>query len=220
MSPRIMRALPVDDPIRAISPASRPQVQSLQAMRGTKPTHHRNCQGGLMSLQKSAKPKRSTPRAPDALRMLRDDHDAVKKLFEQFSSSNSDAKKAELSRKICHELKVHTQLEEEIFYPAAREAIDDSDVMDEAVVEHGSAKELIEAIEAMEPGEELFDAKVTVLGEWVNHHIREEQNEMFPLVRKSNLDLRELADTMRARKKELTKESNEEADSESARASA
>jgi hemerythrin superfamily protein len=169
-----------------------------------------------MSLQKSV-PKRSSRRAPDALRMLRDDHDAVKQLFQQFASSHNDDKKAELAKKICHELTVHTRLEEEIFYPAARDAIDDMDVMDEALVEHGSAKELIEAIETMKPGDELFDAKVTVLGEWVNHHIREEQTQMFPLVRKSELDLRELADLMRARKKELTEETASES---SARASA
>ena len=162
-----------------------------------------------MDVQKSA-PKRSSRRAPDALRMLRDDHDAVKQLFQQFASSKDNHKKAELAQKICHELRVHTRLEEEIFYPAARDAIDDMDVMDEALVEHGSAKELIEAIETMKPADELFDAKVTVLGEWVNHHIREEQTQMFPLVRKSELDLRELADVMRKRKQELTERTRSE----------
>jgi hypothetical protein len=107
---------------------------------------------------------------------------------------------------ICHELTIHTQLEEEIFYPTVREVIDAEDVMDEALVEHGSAKELIEALEQMAPGDALFDAKVTVLGEWVRHHIREEQNEMFPQVRDSDLDLNELAERLRARKEELAGE--------------
>jgi hemerythrin superfamily protein len=168
----------------------------------------------------SAKPQRASRRAPDALRMLRDDHDAVKRLFEQFAASRNDDKKADLAKKICHELTVHTQLEEEIFYPTVREAIDDMDVMDEALVEHGSAKELIEAIEDMGPNDALFDARVTVLGEWVNHHIREEQTQMFPLVRESDLDLRELADRMRARKKELTHEKSEGFESGAAKASA
>jgi hemerythrin superfamily protein len=173
-----------------------------------------------MSIQKSAQPKRSSQRPPDALRLLRNDHDAVKDLFEQFKSSHSDDKKAELAKKICHELTIHTQLEEEIFYPAARDAIDDADIMDEALVEHGSAKELIDAIEKMSPVDELFSAKVTVLGEWVNHHIREEQTQMFPLVRKSALDLRALADEMRTRKKELTEDAADESDEDSSRASA
>ena len=174
-----------------------------------------------MSLHKTAKPKRSSRKAPDAIRMLRDDHDAVKRLFEQFASTEDDHKKAQLATKICHELKVHAQLEEEIFYPAARDAIDDTDVMDEAVVEHGSAKELIEAIETMRPGDELFTAKVTVLGEWISHHIREEQTQMFPLVRKTDLDLHELAELMRERKKELKSETSSDESSEaSERASA
>jgi hemerythrin-like domain-containing protein len=142
--------------------------------------------------------------------MLKDDHDKVKGLFEKFQSARSDDKKAELAEMICHELTIHTQLEEEIFYPAVSEAIDAEDVMDEALVEHGSAKELIEALEQMAPGDELFDAKVTVLGEWVRHHIREEQNEMFPQVRNSDLDLNELAERLRARKEELTGEMEQE----------
>jgi hemerythrin superfamily protein len=172
-----------------------------------------------MSLAKSAKPKRSSRRAPDVLRMLRNDHDTVKRLFEQFASSHSADKRAELAQTICRELTLHTRLEEEVFYPAARDAIEASDVMDEALVEHGSARELINAIEKMQPDDELFDAKVTVLGEWVNHHIREEQTQMFPRVRKSELDLRALADLMRERKAEL-KESQPASDRDSTRASA
>ena len=83
-------------------------------------------------------------------------------------------------RKICNELTVHAQIEEEIFYPAVRKAIDDGDLMDEALVEHAGAKELISQLEAMDPEDELYDAKVTVLGEQIDHHVKEEEGEMFP----------------------------------------
>jgi len=136
--------------------------------------------------------------------MLKDDHDKVKALFEKFQSARRDEeKKGEIAQTICKELTVHTQLEEEIFYPAVRAAIDDEDVMNEARVEHDSAKELIAEIEKMSPDEDMFDAKVKVLGEFVNHHIREEQNEMFPQVRKTDLDLNALAERMRSRKQQL-----------------
>ena len=165
-----------------------------------------------MSTRKAATPRRSTRRQPDALRMLKDDHDKVKGLFEKFESARrDDKKKGEIAQTICQELTVHTQLEEEIFYPAVREAIDDEDVMNEAVVEHGSAKDLIAEIEKMSPDENMFDAKVKVLGEFVNHHIREEQNEMFPQVRKTDLDLNALGDQMRSRKQQLTGDEDKEA---------
>jgi len=159
----------------------------------------------------AATPRRSARKQPDALRMLKDDHDKVKDLFEKFESSRSDDKKGEIAQTICRELTVHTQLEEEIFYPAVRAAIDDEDVMNEAVVEHASAKDLIADIQKMSTDDDMFDAKVTVLGEFVNHHIREEQNQMFPQVRKTDLDLNDLAEQMRARKQELTGEEDEDA---------
>lgn len=165
----------------------------------------------------AANPRRSSRKQPDALRMLKDDHDKVKGLFEKFHGSRSDDKKTELAQTICQELTIHTQLEEEIFYPAVREAIDDEDIMNESTVEHASAKELIEQIQKMSPSDELFDAKVVVLGEYVNHHIREEQNQMFPQVRKSDLDLNDLAEQMRTRKEQLMGEMG--ADEEGSRAS-
>ena len=110
-----------------------------------------------MSTRKAATPRRSTRRKPDALRMLKDDHDKVKGLFEKFQNARrDDERKGEVGQTICKELTVHAQLEE-IFYPAVREAIDDDDVMNEAVVEHGSAKELIAEIEKMSPDEDMFD---------------------------------------------------------------
>ncbi len=99
---------------------------------------------------------------------------------------------------------VHAQIEEEIFYPAAYEALDDDDLLDEAEVEHASAKYLIAQIEASSPSEPLFDAKVKVLGEYVDHHVQEEEKEMFPECRASDMDLKALGEQLRARKKEIS----------------
>ena len=109
-------------------------------------------------------------------------------------------------RRICKELKVHTQIEEEIFYPATRAALPkEDDLLDEAQVEHDGAKDLIRQLDAMKPEDDFFDAKVTVLGEYIKHHVKEEHEEMFPKVRKTKLDLRELGMRMAFRKQELTK---------------
>ena len=110
-----------------------------------------------------------------------------------------------LALKICLALQVHTQIEEEIFYPAVREAIDKTALIDEALVEHASAKQLIAEIEEMDAGDELYDAKVKVLGEQVSHHIEEEEDELFPEVESSDLDLEALGQKMAARKAELLK---------------
>ena len=147
---------------------------------------------------------RSSARQPsDALALLRADHQAVQQLFQQFEKTRSEDRKAALAEQICNELTVHAQIEEEIFYPAVREAIRDEDLIDEATVEHQSAKDLIAQIESGGPQGELFDAKVKVLGEYINHHVREEQNEMFPQVRKTKLDLKELGQRLQERKMQL-----------------
>jgi hemerythrin-like domain-containing protein len=139
--------------------------------------------------------------------MLKADHDKVRKMFKQFEKLEADdtEEKAQLVKQACAELKVHTQLENEIVYPAIREAIEDDDLMDEALVEHEAAAELISQLEQLQPGDEMFDAKFTVLGEYVNHHIDEEQKEMFPKARKADIDLTSLGEQMDARKKDLTK---------------
>lgn len=157
----------------------------------------------------TATSKRSKETSMDAMDMLMSDHKKVQKMFKDFEKlCNSDKspkrEKAELAKMICQELKVHATIEEEIFYPAVRSAIDASDIMDEADVEHECAKALIGQIETCEPSDEHYDAMVTVLGEYVNHHITEEEGEMFPKVKKSKLDTVALGEEMMERKEEMS----------------
>ena len=141
----------------------------------------------------------------NAIALLTADHDTVKKLFKQFEKMKDGDKdeKAELVRRVCAELTVHAQIEEEIFNPAIRETIDDDDLLDEAEVEHASAKDLIRQLEIMDPNDALFDAKVTVLGEYINHHVEEEQGQMFPKAKKAKIDLIALGAELYQRKQEL-----------------
>ena len=150
-----------------------------------------------------------TARSPDAIKLLMQDHKDVKALFKQYeklaSRDGEDDDKGPLAQKICTMLTVHTTVEEELFYPAARGALgEDADLVDEADVEHASAKELIAQLEASTPGEDdHYDAKVKVLGEYIDHHVKEEEGEMFPKIRKTDLDLAALGEEMAARKDEL-----------------
>ena len=144
--------------------------------------------------------------SPDAVQLLRADHRKVQDLFDQFEKARGEEKKAQLANEICGELKVHTQIEEEILYPAARGALKEEDLIDEAAVEHASAKDLIAQIEGMNPSDDLFDAKVTVLGEYIKHHVEEEQNEIFPKLKKAKLDLKALGQQLAERKEALTAE--------------
>lgn len=139
----------------------------------------------------------------DAIAMLSADHKKVKKLFSDFdklAEQGSDEEKAALVEQICNELKIHTELEEEIFYPAVRKAIDDAELMDEALVEHAGAKELIAQLEEANPDDELYVAKVTVLGEQIKHHVKEEEGEIFPKAKKAKVDTRSLGALMSKRK--------------------
>ena len=131
----------------------------------------------------------------DAIAILTADHKRVKKMFKTFDKMKEDgsaADKRALAQQICEELTLHTQLEEQIFYPATRESIDDDDMLDEAEVEHASAKDLIAQIQAGDPSDPKWAAKVTVLGEYVDHHVEEEENEMFRKARKAKMDLESL----------------------------
>ncbi len=143
----------------------------------------------------------------DAVDLLDADHVAVKKLFNEFkklceADAPGEEKKA-LADQICMELTVHAELEEQIFYPAARESIGDDDLLNEAEVEHASAKDLIAQISEMSPEEELYDAKVIVLGEYIDHHVEEERNEMFTKARKSDMDLKGMVEELTTLKEEL-----------------
>ncbi len=139
----------------------------------------------------------------DAIKLLKDDHREVKGWFAAFDKAHDDAEKQDLANKICKALTIHAKIEEEIFYPAAYAAINDDDLLDEAEVEHASAKQLIAEIQASKAGEPLFDARVTVLGEYINHHVEEEESELFPECRDSSMDLRALGQQLAARKSEL-----------------
>lgn len=141
----------------------------------------------------------------DAIALLTQDHQAVKRLFEQYEAlgEKAQAQKAKLARQICTALTLHAQIEEEIFYPAVRAAIDDDDLMDEADVEHEAARKLISEIENMRPEESHYDARVKVLGEEIDHHVEEEESEMFPQVKDSDIDLGALGEQMAQRKAEL-----------------
>lgn len=151
---------------------------------------------------------RSRSKTNEAMSMLKEDHHRVEKAFKAFDKvDREDAKTAyELAMTVCTDLKVHTTLEEEIFYPAVRDAIGDDDIMNEAGVEHETAKMLIEQLENMPPDDPNFHATFTVLGEYVMHHVKEEEGEMFPAAQKTDLDFVALAQRMKERREELTGE--------------
>ncbi|MBZ2208353.1 hemerythrin domain-containing protein [Massilia soli] len=142
----------------------------------------------------------------DAIALLTEDHAKVKAMFEQYEGlgDRAYATKQKLAIQICTELTKHATAEEEIFYPAVRAATKEDDLLDEATVEHASAKDLIEQIMSMDSEDELFDAKVKVLGEQIEHHVEEEEGEMFPKARKAGLDLVALGEEIQARKDEIT----------------
>lgn len=151
----------------------------------------------------------SRPEA-DACTFLDTDHKAVKKMFKAYEelthskARDVDQKKRELAQEICQELTVHATIEEEIFYPALREALKETDALAEAEVEHAGAKDLIAQIEAMDQADEMFDAKVKVLGEYIDHHVKEERNQIFPKARAARgLDLIAMREELQSRKEVL-----------------
>ena len=146
----------------------------------------------------------------DAIELLTADHRKVEKLFKQYSKLVEDEasynEKEALAMTICAELTIHAQVEEEIFYPAARNALDEEDLIDEAIVEHASAKDLVAQLQDMSPDDDLFDAKLKVLSELIEHHVEEEEDEMFPKLRKAKLDMAALGPQMVERKQQLAEE--------------
>jgi hemerythrin superfamily protein len=145
------------------------------------------------------------PQQRDALQMLADDHRTVEALFEKFDNARSDSAKAKIVRQICEELIIHTMVEEQVFYPAIEDALED-DMMDEAQVEHDSAKALILSLRDADPGDRYFEAKVSVLKEQIEHHVYEEERQrgsMFSQVRKTDIDLDALGEEMAALKTQL-----------------
>ena len=151
--------------------------------------------------------KETQAASPSAIDLLEQDHREVEEWFDEYDElKEDDARKAELAQKICLALKVHAQIEEEIFYPQAREATKDNDLIDEAVVEHATVKNLIAEIESMEVGEDLYDAKIRVLGEMVKQHIKEEEEELFPELGPAKIDLEGFGKELAERKEELMAE--------------
>jgi hemerythrin superfamily protein len=151
--------------------------------------------------------RRSGRRDPMAVQLLKADHRQVEGWFDEYEQLDDDREKLDLFRKIALALKVHTQIEEEIFYPEVRAEVEE-DLMDEAYVEHQSAKQMIAEIEAMQPSDEFYDAKVKVLGEYVKHHVKEEEQPggIMAQAKKGDEDLEAMGERLKARKDELMAE--------------
>ena len=152
-------------------------------------------------------PKTKRKTSTSAIQLLIEDHDYVKKAFRAFEKMDEEDQPA-LVKQVCEALKVHARIEEEIFYPAVRKAIDDEDLMNEAEIEHDSAKTLIRQLERMKPSDPKYAATFTVLGEYVNHHAKEEEEEMFPKARRARLDLKGLGAKLMGRKIRLSSSSH------------
>jgi hemerythrin superfamily protein len=158
--------------------------------------------------QSSSRNKERQQASRSAFDVLEEDHREVEEWFDEFDElkDSDEDRKADLAEKICLALKVHAQIEEEIFYPQARAASQDNDLIDEALVEHSTVKNLIGEIEEMEVGEELYDAKIRVLGEMVKQHIKEEEEELFPELQSTKMDVDAVGKELAERKQELMAE--------------
>ncbi|MES2718065.1 MAG: hemerythrin domain-containing protein [Pseudomonadota bacterium] len=146
---------------------------------------------------------KTKPAAQDAIALLKADHTAVDQLFAEYEKTRSVANKQALIAEICTALSVHAQIEEEIFYPAVKAALKDKLLVPEATVEHASIKDLVVQLQGAKPGDEMVDAKVKVLSEYVKHHVKEEQTEMFVKAKTTSLDMAALGAQLAARKDEL-----------------
>lgn len=159
---------------------------------------------GKSSRKTSGRRRRTGRRDPLAIRLLKADHREVEGWFDEYEQLEDDSEKLDLFRKIALALKVHTTIEEEIFYPEERGDVEE-DMLDEAYVEHDGAKKLIAEIEAMKPGDEYYDAKVKVLGEYIKHHVKEEEQPggIFAQAKKGDEDLDAMGERLQVRKEEL-----------------
>jgi hypothetical protein len=159
------------------------------------------------SSHKTRRTRRTGRRDPLAVRLLKKDHREVEGWFDEYEQLEEEQEKLELFNRIALALKVHTRIEEEILYPAERGEVED-DLLDEAYVEHDSAKKMIAEIEAMKPSDEFYDAKVKVLGEYVKHHVKEEEQPggFFAQAKRGDEDLDAMGERLKARKEELMAE--------------
>ncbi|MGZ4993729.1 MAG: hemerythrin domain-containing protein [Methylobacter sp.] len=156
-----------------------------------------------MSSATKKEDKPASAKAHDATVLLKADHKLVSNLFSEYEEAHSKAKKKKIVEQICNELTVHAQIEEEIFYPAVKQALKDNELIPEARVEHATLKSLISQVEGIEPDGEMFDATIKVLQEYVKHHVKEEQNEIFPKAKSAGLDMLKLGAKLSERKQEL-----------------
>jgi hemerythrin-like domain-containing protein len=145
-------------------------------------------------------------RQPDGLAFLMQQHREVEAIFDKFEAAEDDVEKAKLVDQVCLALAVHAKIEEELLYPPAEEKIDEPDLIDEAYIEHATAKDLISQLEGMKVGDQYFDAKVKVLSEYIAHHVKEEETELFPEIKRSDMELVGLADKLKARTEQLKAE--------------
>lgn len=166
-------------------------------MAATHPSTHKTA--------KARRTRRTGRRDPLAISLLKKDHREVEAMFDEYEQLDGEPEKLALFQQIAVALKVHTQIEEEIFYPAERGEVED-DLLDEALVEHDGAKKLIAEIEAMQPSEDLYDAKIKVLGEYIKHHVKEEEQPggVFAQSKRGDEDLDAMGERLKARKEELT----------------
>lgn len=144
----------------------------------------------------------------DAIDLLKRDHREVENLFAEFAKATDEQRRIELAQRICSELSIHAKVEEELFYPAARDALghDDAALVYEADVEHASLKQLIAQIDGNSPDDEMFTARMQVLKEYVQHHVREEEMRLMPAVRRSVINLDTLGDSIAQRKQALAEQ--------------
>jgi hemerythrin superfamily protein len=157
--------------------------------------------------QTSNRKKATEAPSLSAVELLEQDHRQVEELFDEYDQlKGEDKRKGEVAQRICLALEIHAQIEEEIFYPQARDATNDDEMIDESLVEHAAVKNLISEIEEMEVGDDLYDAKIRVLGEMVKHHIQEEEEEVFPELESAKIDLEALGKALAERKETLLSE--------------